>query len=219
MEILIPLSFLAILIIMAVIGFKLKHAKESGFLALVEQERNFVDVKLFNKMIITPVAVSRNGYIGIYQPKQKNLLVLHISNINEFDLLIDNKSGLGAVVAGGLLFGAAGAIVGKAMSEKKKSIDLQIKTTDFNNPQVVIPLFFATSSNDGRREHAMNEIHKLMSSIDNIFQAQISGQATAQMVTQQTSGADELSKFKKLLDDGTISQEEFDTKKKQLLGL
>jgi len=204
---------------MAVIGFKLKHAKESGFLALVEQERNFVDVKLFNKMIITPVAVSRNGYIGIYQPKQKNLLVLHISNINEFDLLIDNKSGLGAVVAGGLLFGAAGAIVGKAMSEKKKSIDLQIKTTDFNNPQVVIPLFFATSSNDGRREHAMNEIHKLMSSIDNIFQAQISGQATAQMVTQQTSGADELSKFKKLLDDGTISQEEFDTKKKQLLGL
>jgi hypothetical protein len=204
---------------MAVIGFKLKHSKESGFLALVEQERNFVDVKLFNKMIITPVAVSRNGYIGIYQPKQKNLLVLHISNINEFDLLIDNKSGLGAVVAGGLLFGAAGAIVGKAMSEKKKSIDLQIKTTDFNNPQVVIPLFFATSSNDGRREHAMNEIHKLMSSIDNIFQAQISGQATAQMVTQQTSGADELSKFKKLLDDGTISQEEFDTKKKQLLGL
>lgn len=34
-----------------------------------------------------------------------------------------------------------------------------------------------------------------------------------------TSSADEIAKFKKLLDDGTITQEEFDAKKKQLLGL
>lgn len=34
-----------------------------------------------------------------------------------------------------------------------------------------------------------------------------------------TSAADELKKFKELLDMGVITQEEFDTKKKQLLGL
>lgn len=34
-----------------------------------------------------------------------------------------------------------------------------------------------------------------------------------------TSAADELRKYKELLDDGIISQEEFDQKKKQLLGL
>ena len=33
------------------------------------------------------------------------------------------------------------------------------------------------------------------------------------------SSADEIAKFKKLLDDGVITQEEFDAKKKQLLGL
>ena len=33
------------------------------------------------------------------------------------------------------------------------------------------------------------------------------------------SGADELKKYKELLDGGVISQEEFDAKKKQLLGL
>lgn len=33
------------------------------------------------------------------------------------------------------------------------------------------------------------------------------------------SAADEIKKFKSLLDDGTISQEDFDAKKKQLLGL
>lgn len=38
-------------------------------------------------------------------------------------------------------------------------------------------------------------------------------------VIQQTSSAEELKKFKELLDSGVISQEEFDTKKKQLLGL
>jgi hypothetical protein len=36
---------------------------------------------------------------------------------------------------------------------------------------------------------------------------------------QPVSDADELAKFKKLLDDGVITQEEFNTKKKQLLGV
>ena len=38
-------------------------------------------------------------------------------------------------------------------------------------------------------------------------------------VVQQISAADELRKFKELLDMGIITQEEFDAKKKQLLGL
>ena len=38
-------------------------------------------------------------------------------------------------------------------------------------------------------------------------------------VVNQVSAADELRKFKDLLDSGLISQEEFDAKKKQLLGL
>ena len=38
-------------------------------------------------------------------------------------------------------------------------------------------------------------------------------------IIQQTSAADELKKFKELLDSGIITQDEFDAKKKQLLGL
>lgn len=41
----------------------------------------------------------------------------------------------------------------------------------------------------------------------------------AATVVQQTSAADEIKKFKELLDSGVITQEEFDAKKKQLLGL
>ena len=38
-------------------------------------------------------------------------------------------------------------------------------------------------------------------------------------VVQQLSSADEIKKYKELLDSGIITQEEFDAKKKQLLGL
>lgn len=41
----------------------------------------------------------------------------------------------------------------------------------------------------------------------------------ATITDNMSSGADELKKFKDLLDSGTITQEEFDTKKKQILGL
>ena len=41
----------------------------------------------------------------------------------------------------------------------------------------------------------------------------------ATTVIQQASGADELLKYKQLLDAGIISQEEFEAKKKQILGL
>ena len=41
----------------------------------------------------------------------------------------------------------------------------------------------------------------------------------ANTIIQQASTADELKKFKELLDMGVITQEEFDAKKKQLLGL
>jgi len=44
-------------------------------------------------------------------------------------------------------------------------------------------------------------------------------QNAAPQVVQQLSTADELKKFKELLDSGIITQEEFDAKKKQLLGL
>lgn len=44
-------------------------------------------------------------------------------------------------------------------------------------------------------------------------------QARDSQGTKQTSTADEIKKFKELLDMGAISQEEYDAKKKELLGL
>lgn len=47
----------------------------------------------------------------------------------------------------------------------------------------------------------------------------IVGESSSPTISQVSSNADELKKYKDLLDGGAITQEEFDAKKKQLLGL
>ena len=63
-----------------------------------------------------------------------------------------------------------------------------------------------------------NEIHKALSALLIDRQSKPAASTTAKVEIPQ-SNADELKKYKELLDSGVISQEEFDAKKKQLLGL
>ena len=61
----------------------------------------------------------------------------------------------------------------------------------------------------------LEKAEKVKDYIESILSKQ--GAPSAPVV--QTSPADEIRKYKQLLDDGIITQEEFDTKKKELLGL
>lgn len=76
----------------------------------------------------------------------------------------------------------------------------------------------SASSSSGKISFALienaNDIHKSISEL--LIQRQTQNQAH---VVQNNSNADELKKYKYLLDSGVISQEEFEAKKKQLLGL
>ena len=60
-----------------------------------------------------------------------------------------------------------------------------------------------------------NDIHKAITNL--LIDRQNKTSAKADYAPQ--SNAEELKKYKDLLDSGVISQEEFDAKKKQLLGL
>lgn len=78
----------------------------------------------------------------------------------------------------------------------------------------------ATSS--GRISFKMIENNEAVhSAISNLLIARQGKQPVAPVVKQEIakSDADELKKYKDLLDSGIITQEEFDAKKKQLLGL
>jgi hypothetical protein len=62
----------------------------------------------------------------------------------------------------------------------------------------------------------MEEIQKYIKEKVDIFKKQ---KKAPVVMTNEVPPADELKKFKGLLDMGIITQEEFDAKKKQLLGL
>ena len=61
-----------------------------------------------------------------------------------------------------------------------------------------------------------DEIYKV---INDLIIARQSQKSAPTQITMSQSNADELKKYKELLDNGIITQEEFDAKKKQLLGL
>ena len=70
--------------------------------------------------------------------------------------------------------------------------------------------------NSGQPNWAVME--ELYSTLSQLYNAQQQSEAVA-AYAPQLSAADELAKFKGLLDSGVITQEEFDAKKRQLLDL
>ena len=71
---------------------------------------------------------------------------------------------------------------------------------------------------NGGEQPNFKVIEALLSTLSQVLDAQEQSE-TAAASAPQLSAADELGKFKGLLDSGVITQEEFDAKKKQLLGL
>ena len=80
----------------------------------------------------------------------------------------------------------------------------------------------SVSTSSGRISFLMiknaNEIYKVMSDLL-IERQQTKANAATTASAPQISSADQLKEYKELLDSGVITQEEFDAKKKQLLGL
>lgn len=76
---------------------------------------------------------------------------------------------------------------------------------------------FILDLNRSQKKH-IDELKGIIHSAMQKQNADVS-QPVATIITHEVSEADELAKFKKLLDDGVITQEEFDLKKKQILGL
>ena len=100
-----------------------------------------------------------------------------------------------------------------------KSIEyLEIKTRSFAQDLLItsagaeIKCTFAAST-------VKREMDALKRFVDAAWAAKKAIDEAPVNTAAQVSAADELKKFKELLDMGVINQEEFDAKKKQLLGL
>lgn len=167
----------------------------------------------------------------------KNPTIYNYSDIIDFELIENEESitkgGLGRAVAGGLLFGGVGAVVGGVTGGKKSkaicsSLRLRITVKDMNNPAVYVNFLTVATQKSSfvykqRFNLAQQSVAMLQLICDQLEAEAAAEPATAveagQMPSATLSAAEEIKQFKELMDAGIITAEEFEAKKKQLLGL
>lgn len=180
----------------------------------------FIDQKLKRVMYINLV----NDY--------ENLTV-DFNDIVSYEIYEDGKTVLqsrtGSVVLGGVLFGVPGMLV--AQNRKREvqkpitQLKLVIRFNNFRSPQLVINfidnnLNYKSSYYSKKLNDIYENLRYIYSNLEIIKheQTQNSKEEIAE-TSPQNNLKEELLKLKELLDDGLITQEEYDIKKKKLLNI
>lgn len=134
----------------------------------------------------------------------------------EDDFVKISSGGLKRAIAGGLLFGGAGAIVGGVTGKKKtksiiKSLKIKITIRDKNNPVIYVVLSKTELKTSSLLYKGLIETaQKIIGTLECIINENNN-------ITNSLSSADELMKLKELLDSGLLTQEEFNIEKKKIL--
>ena len=146
--------------------------------------------------------------------------LIEYDNILDYELLED-----GAMVAdgrtvakGAILFGTAGAVIANSI-QSSVCTNLQLKVTlkDSEKPVVILDIITEQTDKSSEKYKALYKAAQItISKIQQILSTRNNNPIPA---TTTTSNADEIRKYKGLLDDGIITEEEFNAKKKELLGL
>lgn len=163
---------------------------------------------------------------------KKNPRVYDFDDVVEYELLEDGdtilKGGLGSAVVGGLLLGGVGAIVGAATGAKRtksivRSLRVKITVDNFGDPVVYINLI-TTETRVGSwvYKNQYGIAQQILSAFALIRKREDGPEPTAvhdKSTEAPPSPADEILKYKALLDNGAITLDEFETIKKRLLSL
>ena len=199
---------------------KEEHLAEVSAFQVTKRIGNYIHFDDNNKKFAIP-QLSANGDV-------KDLKIYSYDGILDYELLEDgnsiSKGGVGRAIVGGALFGGAGAIVGASTGHqyKKTCSLLQIKITmnNMDSPTVYVNFIdFEIRKDSSTYKRLFAQAQETMSLLNIIAQSKQSNSDDIAVQQNNFSAADEILKFKQLLDSGIISQEEFDAKKKQLLGL
>ena len=158
--------------------------------------------------------------------KEDLIDLFNYKNIVDYELLESggsvSKGSAGSAIAGGILFGSTGAIVGAAVGDRrsiKECDSLRIKITLRETYRSVIYIDFikeTVSTKSPEYRDAFSSAQLCMSLL------KLACEKVKQPQTDfagHHSEADELRKFKQLMDEGIISEEEFLAKKKMILGI
>ena len=164
--------------------------------------------------------------------KKKNPRIYSYDDIVEYELLEDGdtitKGGLGRALVGGAVFGGTGAIVGGVTGGKRSkkvinSLKIKITIDDFESPVVYIHLITSKSKANSfvyKTNFALAQ--EILSTFALIQKQREKTISTVLQRIREIRLPHRLTKYlniEELMDHGIITQEEFEAKKKQLLGL
>lgn len=175
---------------------------------------------------------------GVKSLSRKPDSVYRYEELIEFELLEDDiqvsSGGLGRALAGGIAFGGAGAVVGGVTGKKTtkkviQSMVIRITLDDIDNPIIMLPII-TSKAKTGSKDYmeAFNISQKIIATLnviansnesDSVQKVEVVGVTGAQIDNQGSSNLSQIKELKELLDMGIITQEDFDAKKKELLGL
>lgn len=156
---------------------------------------------------------------------------MRFSDIIDCEIIEDGETivggNVGKALIGGAILGPIGAVAGAAAKKKITSsisnVSFKIYLSDINKSSRIYSLLDKScKKSDSDYKVAIGLANQLYSTISAIIHSISKDKdQTSQVNTyeQSCSAADEIRKYKSLLDDGIITQEEFEAKKKQLLNL
>ncbi len=155
------------------------------------------------------------------------------SDIINYEVYENGKSQVqgraGSALIGGAFFGLGGLIVGSSMSrninEKCNQLKLIIRLNDFDCPQIVITYVDNVDwdKNGWMYRNMKENLQSVCSMLEYMLNEKTLEQSSTvkqeEKTTEIKSPKEQLQELKEMLDDGLITQEDFEQKKKQILGL
>ena len=134
-----------------------------------------------------------------------------------------SENGVLRAVVGSAIFGGVGAVVGATTANRShtvNSLNVIVYTPSISAPVITIP-FLTSPVSDSSKDYQITRASaiKLVGAFNAIAMQNTSSNPDEKTPKAPSSAADELAKYKKLLDDGAISEEEYSAVKKRLLKL
>ena len=212
---------------------KLQDTTTSEILKEIEKE------KQANSDIANFVATRGVGKLIKFDDNAKKILfpktlltkarIYNYSELLGYEILEDGntitKGGIGSAVVGGALFGGIGAVVGGLTGGKKskevvRSLKVKIVLDNKVVPAEYIELLKTEFKKDGFvYRAAKQEAEDIIAILTSISAKNEKNQTNNSNVQNTNDPITEVKRYKELLDNGIITQEEFDKKKKELLNL
>jgi hypothetical protein len=181
----------------------------------------------------TKLLIDNQNKKFIYQKGKTHSKTYSFSDLINYEVYENGKSQVqgraGSALIGGVFFGLGGLIVGSSMSrninEKCNQLKLILRVKDFNCPEIVITYVnnVDVDKNSSIYKNMKSNLQSVCSMLEYMLNENTLEQSSAvkqeEKIPVNASSKEQLKELKEMLDDELITQEDYEQKKKQILGL